>query len=100
MSVIIIKIPGGTFCLLGMVSAVEIILSEFLVVAIFCTALIQYFQSKSVPIDVSIAVFVSWVLGFATVLILPYDLSNTIESGTSSFHLANMWKTIYWRYFY
>ncbi len=47
--------------------------------------------------DVSFTVYLSWVLGFAGVLLLPYDLSITIVLGEQSVILKNIWEALYWR---
>lgn len=52
-----------------------LLLIEFLLLLIVIMALIRYYQGPKVTMDVSITVFLSWVLGFAGILLLPYDLS-------------------------
>ena len=62
---------------------------------LFC----RYYQGKLVTLDVSVTVYLSWVLGFVGVLLLPYDLSVSLVLGVQSQSLVNVWKTIYWSTF-
>lgn len=78
---------------------VGIAVMEFVVVSVGCWLLLRYYKSPMVTMDVVCTVYLSWVMGFATVLLLPYDLSIAITLGTSSTSLLEMWKVVYWRYF-
>jgi hypothetical protein len=58
-----------------MVEINVLLLIEFMLLAIVCFFLIRYYKGHMVTWDVSITVYISWVLGFAGILLLPYDLS-------------------------
>ena len=58
----------------SMLGALEIVVIEFVALSVICGILLKYYRSSSVPVDVVVSVYASWVLGFATVLILPYDV--------------------------
>jgi hypothetical protein len=58
-----------------MVEINVLLLIELLLLAIVCFFLIRYYKGHMVTWDVSITVYISWVLGFAGILLLPYDLS-------------------------
>jgi hypothetical protein len=71
---------------------------EFVVVAIVCALLLRFYQSPLVTPDVSFTVYLSWVLGFAAVLILPYDLSIAVVHQFQSPILEQLWAFVYWRF--
>lgn len=78
-------------------TTLELIISEFVVLAIACFFLVRYYKEKSVTIDVAIAVYLSWVLGFAGILLLPYDISVAIVDDHQSTMLIKVWDFVYWR---
>lgn len=77
--------------------AIELIILEFIALALVCFALIRYFKSPMVSLDVAISVYVSWVFGFAGTLLLPYDLSLAFVEGHRNNALELAWSCIYWR---
>jgi hypothetical protein len=81
-----------------MSAAIDLVVSEFVVLAIACFLLLRYYAATMVTYDVFIAVYVSWVLGFAGVMFLPYDLSLAIVDNEQSITLERVWKFAYWRY--
>jgi hypothetical protein len=80
-----------------MIDAAALVGVEFVVVAIVCGFLIKYYQSPLVTPDVSATVYISWVLGFAAVLILPYDVSVAVVDEYKSKVLEQAWAFVYWR---
>eukprot|EP00607_Mallomonas_marina_P010667 CAMPEP_0182422582 /NCGR_PEP_ID=MMETSP1167-20130531/8305_1 /TAXON_ID=2988 /ORGANISM="Mallomonas Sp, Strain CCMP3275" /LENGTH=257 /DNA_ID=CAMNT_0024600751 /DNA_START=271 /DNA_END=1041 /DNA_ORIENTATION=- len=49
--------------------------------------------------DVTIAVYLSWVLGFAGILVLPFDMSEALLDRTKLPLLNELWHFIYWSTF-
>ena len=41
--------------------------------------------------------YLSWILGFIGILILPYDLSNAVVYGNHVNLLSGVWRFVYWR---
>jgi hypothetical protein len=76
---------------------IGIAVSEFLIVAVACYFILRYYSSPSVTLDVFLSVYLSWVLGFATVLLLPYDLSIALHNQATNPILGNIWSFVYWR---
>ena len=74
-----------------------VIATEFVLVAVACFLLLRYYMGQLVTPDVAISVYLSWVLGFGGILILPYDLSTALISGVQSPQLVKLWTAIYWR---
>ncbi|RYH13069.1 hypothetical protein EON65_36545 [archaeon] len=79
-----------------MAIAIDLITSEFVLLAIICGFLIRHYQSSLVTWDVTLTVYLSWVLGFAAVLLLPYDLSLAIVYNLQSTVLVSIWSYVYW----
>lgn len=80
-----------------MIDAAVIIGVEFVVVAIICGFLVAYYKSPLVTPDVSASVYISWVFGYAAVMILPYDLSVAVTKEEQSSELKHLWVFVYWR---
>ena len=80
-----------------MTAAVDFVASEFVVLAITCFFLLRYYAANMVTLDVFLAVYTSWVLGLASVLFLPYDLSVAIVEDERSQLLEKVWTFVYWR---
>jgi LMBR1-like membrane protein len=83
-----------------MAAHLELVVIEFVILAIVCFFLIRYYKGKMVTIDVAAVVYLSWVLGFAGILLLPYDISVAVVDGNKSVFLDNIWNFIYWRSVY
>ncbi len=76
------------------------LICEFTAVIILCLYLVHFFAAKQVTLDVKFTCFLSWVLGFAGVLILPFDISTVLGSNSSSdSSLIFGWSLIYWTTF-
>jgi len=58
-----------------MAGAIDLVISELVVLSLACLILIRYYKGHMVTADVTATVYASWVLGFVGVLLLPYDLS-------------------------
>ena len=58
-----------------MLNAIELVILEMVLLALGCLLLIRYYKGHMVTADVTLTVYVSWVMGFIGVLLLPYDLS-------------------------
>lgn len=81
-----------------MLNEAGVIAAEFVLVAVACALLLRYYMGQMVTPDVAISVYLSWVLGFGAILILPYDLSQALITGEQSPQLVKLWTAIYWRY--
>ena len=85
-------------------ATVELVVSEFIVLAVVCLFLVHHYKNPLVTFDVSVTVYLSWVLGFTGILLLPYDISLSViksEDGvvqSSETELHAVWNFIYWRY--
>jgi hypothetical protein len=80
-----------------MAAHLELVVAEFIILAIVCFFLIRYYKGKMVTFDVAAVVYLSWVLGFAGILLLPYDISVAVVDGNKSLTLDHVWNFIYWR---
>ena len=69
----------------------------FITLVIVCVFLVRYYKAPSVTYDVIIAVYISWVLGFAGILLLPYDMAEALLNHDKSPTLNVVWHFIYWR---
>ena len=58
-----------------MLNAIELVILEMVLLALGCLLLIRYYKGHMVTADVTLTVYISWVMGFIGVLLLPYDLS-------------------------
>lgn len=76
-----------------------IILIEFLVLSVVCFAVIRYYKSHMVSTDVTASVYLSWILGFVGILLLPYDISSAVVQSHQHTNLAleRVWLFAYWR---
>ena len=79
-------------------ATLELVVSEFIVLALVCFFLIRHFKGNMVTLDVAVAVYLSWVLGFAGILLLPFDISVAVVDSRQSDTLIKVWNFIYWRY--
>ena len=79
-------------------ATLELVVSEFVVLAVVCFFLIRYYKGNMVTPDVAIAVYLSWVLGFAGILLLPYDISVALVDDKQMDTLNKVWNFIYWRW--
>jgi hypothetical protein len=71
---------------------------EFLILSVVCAVLVRHYQAPMVTWDVSCTVYLSWVMGFAGVLLLPFDLSQSIALDVQfDPALVKVWKVTYWR---
>ena len=69
----------------------------------FATAIaLRWYQSPNCPSWISSLIFVSWYLGFAGILLLPFDIANAKMSEDSSLYDSDrstfvlLWMIIYW----
>lgn len=79
-------------------ATLELVVSEFIILALVCFFLIRYYKGNMVTFDVAVAVYLSWVLGFAGILLLPFDISVAVVEDQQSDSLVKVWNFIYWRY--
>ena len=80
----------------------ELVIIEFIVLAIVCVLLIRYYKGNMVTLDVAAIVYLSWILGFAGILLLPYDMSVAVVDHDLSSErkmLDDVWNFIYWSTF-
>lgn len=76
---------------------------QFVFLALLCLALVRYLAAKEISRDVQVTCYVSWLLGFSGVILLPYDIS-TVLGSTNDDHtrvssLVDGWSLIYWSTF-
>lgn len=83
-----------------MITAGQLVVTEFVILSVACVLLVRYYKSNLVPKDVSIVVYVTCVLGFAGILFLPYDLSIALVEHQTSTGLSIVWNLIYWVTFF
>ena len=84
-----------------MVSAsLGIIACEFIAVSIVSGYILWYYKSPHVTFDVTVSVYLAWVLGFSGILLLPYDLSFSEVNNLESVRLAEVWSFIYFATFF
>lgn len=77
--------------------AVDLVVTEFIALAIICVILLQYYAGPMVRLDVLVSVYLSWVVGLSGLLLLPYDISVAINDNMQSQVLDSVWKFVYWR---
>jgi hypothetical protein len=80
-------------------ATLELIISEFVVLAVVCFLLIRYYKGNMVTYDVAFSVYLSWVLGFAGILLLPYDISVAVVDDRKNEILVIVWNFVYWSTF-
>lgn len=80
-----------------MAAAIDLVVSEFVFLSVACFFLLRYYAASMISFDVLCTVYLSWVLGLAGVLFLPYDLSLAIVDNEHSAALERVWKFVYWR---
>ncbi len=78
-------------------AAASLVVTEFVLLAVICLLLMRYYKGPMVSSDVSLSVYLSWVLGLAAVLFLPYDLSVALVTGETSGTMRVVWRVVYWR---
>lgn len=78
-------------------ATLDLVISEFVVLAIVCILLLRHFTGPDVPLDVTISVYLSWVLGFVGILLIPYDMSIALVEDQHSSMMETVWKFVYWR---
>lgn len=84
-------------------AAIIVILIEFIALSVFCYLILNYFKSKYVSLDVTISVFISWVLGIVGILLLPYDISLSMLETVDVSSLRSIeivWHSVYWVTFF
>jgi hypothetical protein len=80
-------------------AAFQLIVAEVIIMLLLTISLVNYYKSPAVTWDVRIATYISWVLGFAGTILLPFDMAVTLAySDEQQFHTLNsIWRAIYWR---
>lgn len=78
---------------------VALVATAFAVLSISCIFLVRYYKSPSVTLDVTIAVYLSWVLGFSGIILLPFDMAEALLDHEKSPALNEIWHFIYWSTF-
>ncbi len=79
-------------------STLGFVIAGFIFLAIICIFFVRYYSGAFVTKDVLVSVYLSWVLGLAGILLLPYDISVTLVEQIHSKILDDVWKFVYWRY--
>jgi hypothetical protein len=84
-----------------MATQVQLIVVEVIFMFILVAYLLRYYKSPSVSWDVLIATYISWSLGFAGTVLLPFDMAVTLAYSGDDDHpddtLIAFWIFIYWR---
>ena len=61
-------------------------------------ALVRHYKAQSVDATVGITTYLAWSLGFAGILLLPYDIAVALVEDREMTSLEMLWDGIYWRY--
>lgn len=78
----------------------ELIIIEVILLFLLVGSLIKYYKSSNVTFDVILITFISWSLGFASIILLPYDMAINLSNKQNNNNiLFPLWEAIYWRYF-
>jgi hypothetical protein len=80
-------------------AAFQLIVAEVAMMLLLTISLVNYYKSPSVSWDVWLATYVSWVLGFAGTVLLPFDMAVTLAYSDDEQYktLNSVWRAIYWR---
>jgi hypothetical protein len=81
-----------------MADTYALLIVEFIFMVFLVIFLVKYYKSPEVGKDVVVSTFVSWTLGFAGIILLPYDVSVALVERTELSALKSLWDMIYWRY--
>ncbi len=81
-----------------MADSFALIVVEFIFMLVLVAQLLRYYKSAIVGKDVTISTYVAWSLGFAGILLLPYDVSVALVEHMELPALRSLWDTVYWRY--
>lgn len=78
-------------------ASIGLIIGEFVIASLVCGYLLWYYRSPYVSADVCFSVYIAWVFGLASVMLLPYDLSLVlVDAWVTPDQLTTLWKLIYW----
>jgi hypothetical protein len=80
-----------------MAGSFALITVEFFFMAAIVLYLIYHYKSPVVGKDVVISTFLAWTLGFAGIILLPYDLAVAFVLNEQMSSLLALWDVIYWR---
>lgn len=83
-----------------MSAGADIVITELILLSVICFILVRYYAAPTVTIDVLVAVYTVYILGFAGILFLPYDFSVAIVDGEMSPEMLDIWLVIYWSTFF
>ena len=75
----------------------NVVIAEFILLGVLCFFLVRYYAAPMVSFDVIVAVYTVYILGFAGILLLPYDLSVAIVDDSRSTIMQGVWMVVYWR---
>lgn len=75
-----------------------LLVAEFLVMLLVVAALVRHYKAPSVEMTVGITTYLAWFLGFAGILLLPYDIAVALVEDREMTSLEMLWDGIYWRY--
>mmetsp|Transcript_2258 Transcript_2258/g.3469 ORF Transcript_2258/g.3469 Transcript_2258/m.3469 type:complete len:696 (-) Transcript_2258:95-2182(-) len=82
-----------------MATTFELLVVEVILMLILVGYLVKYYKSPMVTMDVTIATYISWALGFAGTVLLPFDMAITLVDNERSKALDELWSAIYWSTF-
>ena len=81
-------------------AALGLVITGFIILSVICIFLIRHYMGPLVKPDVMVTVYLSWVLGFAGILLLPYDISVAIVDQKQYTILDDVWRFVYWSTFF
>lgn len=85
---------------MGRAEGLILVLVEGGILSVACFYLLRYYKAQYVPLDVSFTVYLSWILGLAGIIYLPYDLSVALDGTKTNSDTLLTWNLIYWSTFF
>lgn len=81
-----------------MAESYALIILEFLIMFMVVGYLLRSYKAPAVGKDVVVSTYLAWVLGFAGILLLPYDISVALVEDKMMNSLRLWWDMTYWRF--
>lgn len=60
--------------------------------------MLRFYKAPTVEMSVVVATYLAWSLGFAGIVLLPYDIAVALVEDIEMTSLRSLWDTIYWRF--
>jgi hypothetical protein len=80
-----------------MAGSFALLVVEFVLMAALVVYLVRYYKAPIVGRDTEASTLLAWGLGFAGIILLPYDIAVALVNGGHEASLSGLWDTIYWR---